>query len=57
MVKKTSDGTVLHEHTYTWDLTLFDEEAWPGLVDKAGLRIVQEKDHAIGRCYYLQKKV
>lgn len=56
-VKRTSDGTVLHKFTYTWDLTLFDEEAWPGLVDKAGLRVVREKDYAIGRCYYLQKKV
>ena len=54
-VRKTSDRTVLNEFKFRFDLTMFDEEAWPGLVAKAGLRITEEKDYAIGRAYFLQK--
>lgn len=55
-VKSSSDGRVLKEFKFRYDLRLFNEEAWPGLVDQAGLQITREKDYAIGRAYFLQKK-
>lgn len=55
-VKSTEDGKVLKEFRFRFDLVLFDEEAWPGLVDKAGLKIVRERDYDIGKAFYLQKK-
>ena len=55
-VKATASGEVLQEHKFRYDLALFDEEAWPQLVGRAGLRITREKDYALGRAYYLQKR-
>ena len=55
-VKSTKDGSVLKEFKFRFDLALFDEEAWPGYVKKAGLRTVKEKDYGLGRAFYLQKK-
>ena len=55
-VKSTNDGRVLKEFKFRFDLALFDEEAWPGMLEKAGLRIMREKDYALGRAFYLQKR-
>ncbi|KAL8717497.1 MAG: hypothetical protein Q9181_008316 [Wetmoreana brouardii] len=54
-VKSTEDGSLLKEFKFRFDLRQFDEEAWPGLVEKAGLRITRERDYALGRAYYLQR--
>ncbi|KAL8807130.1 MAG: hypothetical protein Q9200_004796 [Gallowayella weberi] len=54
-VKSTEDGRVLKEFKFRYDLRQFDEEAWPGLVEKAGLKITRERDYALGRAYYLQR--
>ncbi|MCJ1276053.1 hypothetical protein MMC21_003858 [Puttea exsequens] len=56
-VKSTKDGSVLKKFNFRFDLALFDEEAWPELVEKAGMRIAREKDYALGRAYYLQNKL
>lgn len=55
-VKSTRDGSVLKEFKFRYDLALFDEEAWPGYVEKAGMKVVKEKDYALGRAFYLQRK-
>ncbi|KAI4247458.1 MAG: hypothetical protein L6R40_001406 [Gallowayella cf. fulva] len=55
-VKSTNDGKILKEFKFRFDLVLFDEEAWPELVSKAGLKIVKEKDYDVGKAFYLQKK-
>ncbi|KAL8801341.1 MAG: hypothetical protein Q9200_006978 [Gallowayella weberi] len=54
-VKSTSDGSVLKEFKFRFDLRQFDEEAWPGMVEQAGLKITRTRDYALGRAYYLQK--
>lgn len=56
-LERASDEAEPEKIEMETSLMNFDEDGWPGLVEKAGLRIAHVKEYSVGRFYYLERMV